>query len=91
MSQMKQDPSLVRSRNHQAERVKLDTTQFQNHTLARLSRKLIRENENSLDCDICDTWIHVNVTKLISLITKSLKTKLNLGIVFATIGKYLIF
>ena len=34
--QMKQDPSLVRSRNHQAERVKLDTTQFQNHTLTRL-------------------------------------------------------
>ena len=33
---MKQDPSLVRSRNHQAETVKLDTTQFQNDTLARL-------------------------------------------------------
>ena len=88
---MKQDPSLVRSRNDQGERVKLDTTQFQTHTFIRLLESSSeRMKTNYIVIYVTHRFI-LNTTKLILLITKSFKTKPNLGIVFATIVKYLIF
>ena len=88
---MKQDPSLVRSRNDQGERVKLDTTQFQTHTLIRLLESSSeRMKTNYIVIYVTHRFI-LNTTKLILLITKSFKTKPNLGIVFATIVKCLIF
>ena len=88
---MKQDPSLVRSRNDQGERVKLDTTQFQTNTFIRLLESSSeRMKTNYIVIYVTHRFI-LNTTKLILLITKSFKTKPNLGIVFATIVKCLIF
>ena len=51
--------------------------------------KLIRESENSLQCDSCETWIHVlNAIILILIFTKSFKTKLNHDIAFVAAVQY---
>ena len=47
----------------------------------------MRENENPLQCDLCETWIHLAII-LILLIAKSFITKLNHGIIFVATVQY---
>ena len=84
---MKQDPSLVRSRNYQGERVKLNTTQFQNHTLISLLQSSSERMKTNYIVIYVTHGFILNATKLILLIRKRFKTKPNFGIVFVWLFK----